>query len=203
MGISRTRNQTLVATRRDGWFAELLTSGVTEAPNVAGFVVSHRCDNAVVVADVESGNGVDVCGHLKTNGVEVKGFRGQVESRKRTTDKQLPFKDRLSELCWRFREGINPDQPGSSPIQLPHDPELVADLTAFQFVVTSKGIEVGHIRPAPRAEAVLLAFAFGPTAKTHLAEWRPDQRDGFIAPRTQIKVNFGRGEARLRRRSRR
>jgi hypothetical protein len=203
MGISRTRNQTLVATRRDGWFAELLTSGVTEAPNVAGFVVSHRRDNAIVVVDVESGNGVDICGHLTTNGVEVKGFRGQIESRRRTAEKQLPYKDRLSELCWRFREAMNPDQPGGSPIQLPMDPELVADLTAYVFDVTSRGIEVRQLRAAHRAEAVLLAFAYGPTAKTHLSEWRPDQRVGFAAPKRQVKVNFGRREARSRRRFRR
>jgi len=203
MGISRTPNQTLLAIRRDGWFAEVITSGVTDAPNVAGFVVSNRRDNAIVVVDVESGNGVDICGHLKTNGVEVKGFRGQVESRKRTAEKQLPYKDRLSELCWRFREALNPDQLCVSPIQLPMDPELVADLTAFVFEVTSRGIEVRQLRPAPRAEAVLLAFAFGPTAKTHLREWRPDQRDGFTAPKRQINVNFGRREARLRRRNRR
>jgi hypothetical protein len=152
--------------------------------------------------NVESGNGVDICGHLKTNGVEVKGFRGQVESRKRTAEKQLPYRDRLSELCWRFREALNPDQLGASPIQLPMDPELVADLTAFVFDVTSRGIEVRQIRPAPRAEAVLLAFAYGPTAKTHLSEWRPDQRDGFRAPNRPIHVNFGRREALLRRRRR-
>jgi len=203
IGISKTANQTLVAIRRDGWFAELITSGVTEAPNVAGFVVSNRRDNAIVVVDVESGNGVDICGHLTTNGVEVKGFRGQVESRKRTAEKQLPYKDRLSELCWRFREALNPDQLGASPIQLPMDPELIADLTAFVFEVSSRGIEVRQFRPAPRAEAVLLAFAYGPTAKTHLAEWRPDQRDGFSRPTRQVKVDFGRSRIRARMRSRR
>jgi len=203
MGISRTQNQTLVAIRRDGWFAEMIASGVTDAPNVAGFVVSNRRDNAVVVVGVESGNGVDICGHLKTNGVEVKGFRGQVESRKRTAEKQLPYKDLLSELCWRFREALNPDQMGASPIQLPVDPELVADLTAFVFEVTSRGIEVRQLRSAPRAEAVLLAFAYGPTAKTHLSEWRPDQRSGLIEPNKKISVNFGRREAHFRRRNRR
>jgi hypothetical protein len=200
IGVSRTQNQTLLATRRDGWFNELSVNSVTAAPDVAGFVVSERRDNAVVVVDVESGNGVDICAHLKTNGIEVKGFRGQIESRKRTSEKQLPFKDKLTEACWRFREALNPDLLGGSPIELPKDPELVADLTAFLFEITGRGIEVRQFRPAPRAEAVLLAFAYGPTAKTHLAEWRPDQRHGFMAPKRQVKVNFGRSRGgRLRR----
>ena len=203
IGVSRTQNQTIVAIRRDGWYHELITDAVTAAPDVAGFVVSKRRDDAIVVVDVESGNGVDICGHLKTNGIEAKGFRGQLESRRRTAERQLPFKDRLTEACWRLREALNPEQPGGSPIQLPDDPELVADLTTFTFEVTGRGIEVRQNRPAPRAEAVLLAFAYGPTAKTHLAEWRPDQRQGFMAPKRQVQVNFGRREARLRRRTRR
>ena len=156
-----------------------------------------------VVADVETGNGVDVCGHLKTNGIEVKAFRGQSESRRRTANKQLPIKDKLSEACWRFREALDPDQLGGSPIQLPDDPELIADLTTFHFSVTGQGIEVRRTRVAPRAEAVLFAWAFGPTAKTHLSEWRPDQRDGFNAPKRRPKVNFGRSSLRNRVRLRR
>lgn len=203
MGISRRENQTLVATRRDGWYDEIMIGSATTAPDVAGFVVSKRRDEAVVVVDVESGNGVDISGHLKTNGIEAKAFRGQAESRKRTANRQLPFKNRLSEICWRFREALDPNQPGGSPIQLPEDPELVADLTAYHFSVAAQGIEVRLTRPTPRADAVLLAWAFGPTAKTHLSEWRPDQRGGFDAPSRRPKVNFGRTRlrARLRRRS--
>ena len=202
LGVSRRENQTLIASRRDGWYDELIVGSATTAPDVAGFVVSKRRDDAVVVVDVENGNGVDVCGHLKTNGIEVKAFRGQSESRRRTANKQLPFKHKLSEACWRFREALNPDQPGGSPIQLPNDPELVADLTTFHFRVTGQGIEVRRARAAPRAEAVLLAWAFGPTAKTHLSEWRPDQRDGFTAPKRRPKVNFGRTSLRNKVRSR-
>ena len=203
MGVSRRENQTLIALRRDGWYDELIVGSATTAPDVAGFVVSKRRDDAIVVADVETGNGVDVCGHLKTNGIEVKAFRGQSESRRRTANKQLPIKDKLSEACWRFREALDPDQLGGSPIQLPDDPELIADLTTFHFSVTGQGIEVRRTRVAPRAEAVLFAWAFGPTAKTHLSEWRPDQRDGFNAPKRRPKVNFGRSSLRNRVRLRR
>ena len=202
LGIARTQNQTIVATRRDGWYAELITGAVKAAPDIAGFVVSKRRDNAIVVVDVETGIGVDIFGHLKTNGIEVKGFRGQVESWRKTAEKQLPFKDRLAEACWRFREALNPEQPGGSPIELPNDPELVADLAAFGFKVTAKGIEAKQNRPAPRAESVLLAWAYGPTAKTHLSEWRPDQRVGFMAPKKQVNVNFGRRNRRAMRPSR-
>ena len=159
---------------------------------VAGFIVSKRRDNAIVVVDVETGDGVDICGHLKTNGIEMKGFRGQLESRRRTAERQLPFKNKLAEACWRFREALNPEQPGGSPIALPDDPEMVADLTAFTFNVTARGIEVKQNRPTPRAEAILLAWAYGPTAKAHLSEWRPDQRVGFMAPRKRHpKVDLG------------
>jgi hypothetical protein len=79
----------------------------------------------------------------------------------------------------------------------------VADLTAFVFEVTGKGIEVRQLRSAPRGEAVLLAFAYGPTAKTHLADWRPDQRGGFMARNREVRVNFGRNGLRTKLRRRR
>ena len=116
-------------------------------------------------------------------------------------EKQLPFKDRLAEACWRLREALNPEKPGGSPIQLPNEPELVADLTAFTFKVTAKGIEAKQNLPAPRAEPLMLAHAYGPTAKTHLSECRPDLRDGFMAPKKQVNVNFGRRGRSVSRRS--
>lgn len=190
LGVARTRNQTMVAKRRDGWYAALDIGVATSAPEIAGFVVSKRRDNAVVVVDVE--NGVEIAGHLKTNGIEVKGFRGQLESFRKTEDKQLPFKDRLSEAAWRFREALNPEQPAGSPIALPDDPELVADLTAFAFKVTAHGVEVTQRRSAPRAEAVVLAWTQGPKMQSHYAEWRNDQRVGHMAPRKNPTVNLGR-----------
>jgi len=189
-GISGTKNQTIVAIRRDGWYTELVTGAVTAAPDVVGFAVSKRCDDSIVVADVETGNRVDVCGHLKTNGLEARGFCGQAESCRKTAEKQLPFNDCLTEAWSRFRAALNPEQAGGSPIQSPVDPELVGDLATSRFEVAPKGIKTRRTRPVSRAGVVLLVWAYGQTATTRLSEQRSDQCDGFRTAKHQANVTF-------------
>jgi hypothetical protein len=69
-----------------------------------------------------------------------------------------------------FREALDPGQPGGSPIALPPDPKLVADLTAPTFEVTPNGIKAEPKekvcerlgRSTDRGDAVVMAWFEGP-----------------------------------------
>ena len=118
---------------------------------------------------------------------------------------------RRTAAYWRFREGLDPEQDGESPIALPDDPELVAQLEAVKWDSTSSGIKVESkekvaarlLRPSNRADALVAAWYKGARAMTHINEWRPDQRVGKF-PRNRLpKVDMGpryRGLSRRRRR---
>jgi hypothetical protein len=46
-----------------------------------------------------------------------------------------------SAAYWKFKEALDPSQPGGSPIMLPDDRELLAELTAVDFEITTRGIK--------------------------------------------------------------
>lgn len=125
-----------IARRHDGWFAEMIEVPGKDIPKdklgtyQAGLVISHRRDSAKVVVDQGGGYGGGILEHLKANGCDVEGYKGAGQGMGRTRDRQMAFHNKRSETLWRFREALDPDQPGGSPISLPADPMLVADLTA-------------------------------------------------------------------------
>lgn len=165
----------IIACRHDGWFAPLIRIEAKELPIAqmgsvsAGVVVSHRRDNALVVVDMGGGYGGPLYEHLSTNSIECAAYKGAEGSSGRTKDRKLGFKNKRSEAIWRFREALDPDQPGGSPIMLPDDPEVVADLTAPTFRVTPRGIEVEAKdkvttrlgRSTDKGDAVVMAWSAG------------------------------------------
>lgn len=139
------RDETVLAVRHDGWYAPLLRVPGVQTPDgkaVAGLVVSRRRDNAKVVVDLGGGWGGDAYGHLRENGIDAVGYMGVKLSVRRTADRQLKFFNVRTEAYWRFREALDPSQPGGSAVMLPPDPAMVADLTAPTFVVEAGGIKV-------------------------------------------------------------
>jgi hypothetical protein len=56
-------------------------------------------------------------------------------------------------LHWQFREALDPEQVGGSPIDLPPDNELLADLAAVHYEVINKGHE-GQFIKAESKESV-------------------------------------------------
>lgn len=138
-------DQTVLAIRHDGWYAPLVTIPGKETPDgktVAGQVVMKRRDNAKVVIDLGGGWGGDAYGHLKENLIDTVGYMGVKASNRRTVDGKLKFTNVRTEAYWRFREALDESQPQGSPIMLPEDPELVADLCAPKYKVTPQGIAV-------------------------------------------------------------
>ena len=196
-------DQTILACRFDGWYAPLIAVPGKQTPfgrDVAGLVVSHRRDAAVIIIDMGGGFGGAALEHLRENlGSEVViGYKGAEGSTARTADRQLPFYNRRSQAYWKFREALDPSQLQGSSIMLPDDAELVADLTAPTFEVGTRGIQVEAKedvvkrlgRSCDKGDAVVMAWSNGAKLPTHFHEWRADQQ---TTPRNSGPVvNLGR-----------
>ena len=198
-----------IAWRHDGWFAPIIEIPAKEIPQdragswSAGQILSYRRDNAIVVVDLGGGYGGPTYEHLisQLDTEFIRGFKGGEKTPRRSSDKTLRFSSKRAAAYWRFREALDPGQPGGSPIALPDDPTLVADLSAPTFMPVPNGIEVepkgvpqGESiwkgskgvaqrlgRSPDRGDAVVMAWFEGPTEKTHAVDWmegRPDQRIG-------------------------
>ncbi len=176
-------DNTVLAIRHDGWFAPLQVTPGDKTPlgsDVAGLVMSKRRDGAMVIIDVGGGWGADAYAHLRENQIEAVGYMGVKQSVQRTIDRQLRFANVRTEAYWRFREALNPDQPGGSPIMLPDDRELLADLTAPTYAPVPGGIAleakdklVKRIGRSPdRGDAVVMAWHAGARALTDLQNWK-------------------------------
>ena len=196
-------SRSVIALRHDGWFAPLIVVADNETPHgrdLAALVIRHRRHEALPVVDVGEGLGGQTFAHLKENGIEAFALRGMDETIEKTAERQVDFADKRSAAYWRFREGLDPEQDGGSLIALPNDPELVAQLEAVRWELTSRGIKVETKdkveaklrRASTRADAVVAAWYKGPRAMTHIQIWRPDERVGPMAGyKRQPKVNFG------------
>lgn len=175
----------VLAPRHDGWFAPLVEIPGKQIPMeragsyCAGIIVSHRRDSALVVLDMGGGYGGPSYEHLKANHVEVKGYKGAEASTRRSRDGKLKFVNKRSAALWVFREALDPGQPGGSPIALPPDPRLVADLTAPTFEPTPQGIKAEPKdkvmerlgRSTDRGDAVVMGWFEGPRWLTDAADW--------------------------------
>lgn len=173
------RDPMVMAPRYDGWYAPLIEVAGKDIPDdrigtyCAGLIVSYRRDGAKIVLDMGGGYGGGIYEHLKANGVEVDPYKGAATSLHRTKDRQMGFVNKRSETIWRFREALDPDQQGGSPIALPPDPSLVADLTAptWQPVSNKGGMAVKVEskedvcdrlgRSTDRGDAVVMAWSNG------------------------------------------
>lgn len=192
----------MLAPRHDGWYAPLIEipgkdiPGDRIGPHCAGIVISHRRDGALVIIDMGGGYGGSTHDHLKENEVAVQQYKGAEGTMRRSRDGKMHFVNVRSAAYWMFREALDPAQPGGSPICLPDDPVLVADLTAPVFEPTPNGIRVEAKekvcerlkRSTDRGDAVVMAWWGGAKMPTHYHAWREDQRVNRNAP---IKVNMG------------
>jgi len=194
-------DKTVVAPRYDGWFSPLVVVPGSQTPlgsDVAGLVMSKRRDGAKVIIDVGGGWGADAYAHLRENQIDAVGYMGVKASVRRTKDRQLRFANVRTEAYWGLREALNPDQPGGSPIMLPNDPELMADLTSSRYYEIPGGIAmeakdklIKRIGRSPdRGDAVVMAWWSGAKAVTDGQIWVQDQRRSLgRAPRVIMGRN--------------
>ena len=205
------QDETVIAPRHDGWFAPLIViPGVQtpDGPSVAGKIIAKRRHQCHITIDMGGGYGGSTYDHLKDSldPSMLHAHKGAAASVRRTKDKQLGFYNKRAEICWRFREALDPGEYQGSPVALPRDPMLLSDLTAITFKYV-RGPGGGMIiklipkdqlvkklgRSTDRGDAVQMSWAYGPKASTHIQEWREDQRTGnMMGRKRRPKVNLRR-----------
>jgi hypothetical protein len=162
--------------RHGGWYAPLVSVRGEDTANgseAAARIITHRRDAAPVVIDTGGGYGGAVSLRLRDNGISYVGFNSSKRSSARTTDGQLSFANKRAEAWWRFREALDPDQEGGSPIALPDDPELRSDLAAPTFRVEARGLIIEGKdelrkrlgRSPGKGDAVVMCFSEGNAAQ--------------------------------------
>ena len=181
------KDKMVIAPRFDAWYAPIIAIPGKDVPRgsqQAGHVITNRRNNADIVLDMGGGYGGGCFEVLAENRIKVETYKGSNRSMKRTKDGKLGFYNKRTETYWMFREALDPDQPGGSPMALPPDPELVSDLTAVTFEVVTRGIkalekeEVCKIlgRSPDKGDGVVMAWSSGARGISHTAEFRTEQR---------------------------
>lgn len=139
------RDAFVISCRHGSWFAPLIRVPGREIPQdaggpiTAGHVIRHRRDRAVVHVDV-IGWGLTTANFLTENGVQTIAVNAASASGHGTADGRLKFVNVRAEMVWRLREALDPQ--GAEPIALPDDPSLRADLAAYHWSATARGILV-------------------------------------------------------------
>lgn len=203
-------DKTILAPRYDGWYDELICIKGEKTPTgaeVAGLVFQHRKDNALIVVDNGGGFGGATIEHLKANDIDCERHNGGDKSYARTKDGTMGFYNKRTELYWRFREALDPSQDGGSPIMLPRDTDLLADLTALRIdqneMITRNGIRITKKkdvvkelgRSPDKGDAVVMAWGYGTKIEHIKGGWRGYQKRSSAPP----TVNVGHAAKRRRR----
>lgn len=165
----------VIARRNDWWFNELIEIPGKNLPPEAmgrfatGVIVSNRRDGALIVLDMGGGYGGAIFERLVENKMEVLQFKGTEGTPARTKNREYGFYNLRSCALWKFREALDPDQEGGSPIALPPDQVLLADLTSPTFDIGTRGVQVERKedlvkrlgRSTNRGDAVVMSWFGG------------------------------------------
>ena len=138
-------DQTVLVWRYDAHYASPIIVPGSETPTgreVASLVVKYRNNPfCPVVVDVGGGYGGAAIERLTANNIDPTRFNGAHAPHKLSRDgANLSFHNLRAEAYWRFREALRPDQPGGSPICLPDDPLVRADLAAPRWTLGHHGV---------------------------------------------------------------
>lgn len=175
--VGAGRDETVLAARHGGWFAELRAmkgDAARDPAHAAQLAVKYRKDNCPVVVDVGGGFGGPAVMQFKENGIPHLAFNGANKSIAKSKDGKLSFVNKRAEAWWKFREELDPSQEGGSAIALPSDPQLRADLAAPTWKLTSRGVQIeakedvkDRIGRSPdRGDAVVMCMSEGGAAAT-------------------------------------
>lgn len=135
-------DQTVLTLRYGNWFApQLAHPGTTtpDGPAVAALILRELELGTAVNVDV-IGVGTSVYDILKTQGIKVFPMNGSERSEKTDRTEQLGFINQRAEWWWKFREALDPES--GAELALPPGRELLADLTAPRWSLTTRGIQI-------------------------------------------------------------
>lgn len=209
MGVDASGGSTdpmVIAPRYDGWFAQQIEIAAKDIPMhragafCAGVLLGHRRDGALVVLDMGGGYGGPMYEQLCANEVEVRRYLGAEGTTRRSHDGKLKFVNKRTAALWLFREALDPGQPGGSPIALPPNPRLVADLTAPTYELVPNGIKAEKKedvcarlgRSTNDGDAVVMAWFEGPRRLTDAMDWMDRIEVGGRTVRRPQVVSSGR-----------
>lgn len=176
MGVDVARggpkDQTVISRRHGNWYDELKAFPGKSTPTgneTAALVLMERRNYAPIHLDV-IGVGASPYDLLRNQNQQVIGVN--VAEKSNGTDKsgRLRFQNQRSELWWKMREALDPDN--NTGVALPPDKELLADLTAPEWelkgaviCVESREDIIDRIGRSPdKASAVILAQLDTPNA---------------------------------------
>jgi hypothetical protein len=193
-----------IVPRYDWWFGEPTCITELKKPSDgAGHVVTLRHNNADICIDMGGGYGGPTWERLMDNGITPIAYKGAAKATGRTKDGKLAFVNKRSQFYWQFREALDPDQEGGSPIALPPDPELLADLTVLTWETSAHGIAVLPKekvvellgRSPDKGDATMLAHHAGPRGiapALGAEQYGPEQRIAAPGKRNSLpKVDLG------------
>jgi len=178
MGVDASGGGTdpmIISKRYGGWYDKNSIIPAKEIPiesagrYCAGVVVMQRRDGAEVIVDLGGGYGSSMYEQLHENGIKAIGYKGAEKGFGKTLCGRFTFSNNRSAAIWRFREALDPGQPGGSSIMLPPSATLLADLTAPTYEPDSKTITVESKkkvcerlgRSTDEGDAVIMAWTRG------------------------------------------
>lgn len=128
------RDKTAIASRCGDVVMQVQEHSTADTTRVSDLVKEAlgQFDSAVI--DVV-GIGGPVYDQLKKDGFNVKPFTASGKSYARDVSGMLGFLNRRSEMWWKMREALNPDN--FPKIAIPPDSDLLAELTAPKWTVTN------------------------------------------------------------------
>jgi hypothetical protein len=132
--------KTVLAKRYANWVAPLKKypgSATPDGPTVAALVQSEHEEGAIIHIDA-IGVGTSPFDILKANGINVKPIIASEGSKRTDKSGKLKFRNLRAEMWWQFREALDPAN--GDDIALPDDPELLADLCAPKWKLSTAGI---------------------------------------------------------------
>lgn len=135
-------DKTAIARRHGMWFDQPLAypgSATPDGPTVAGLVVAAGRDQAPIHIDV-IGVGASPYDFLDSMRQQVLGVNVSEKSYASDKSGRLTFFNQRSELWWKMREALDPTN--NTGICLPPSKELLADLCAPTWKVSSSAIKV-------------------------------------------------------------
>ncbi|KPK86881.1 MAG: hypothetical protein AMJ81_00210 [Phycisphaerae bacterium SM23_33] len=138
------KDRMVMAPRWGNWFGELAKhpgKAVTDGPRAAALVVSAVGGDKSVPVNLDIvGWGSSPYDILRDQGFSVKGVNFGEGTKARDKSKRLEMRNVRAEAYWGMRESLDPHD--GDDVALPDDPELLADLTAPKWKITTQGVQV-------------------------------------------------------------
>jgi hypothetical protein len=183
MGVDPNRGgeDKMILTPRHGyWIGEQVSYGGHEVPDGqtgASLVIRNLMQGAIPCVDM-IGYGASTFDHLSTFNVPALPLNGSESDHRTDFTGLLKFVNLRAYWIWRMRDLLDPRN--GINIHLPPDPELKADLCAYEYKLTPRGVQIEDKkamkkrlgRSPDKGDSCIYAFA---EDVEHLRDWDDDE----------------------------